>query len=123
MLDDGKKSVCLHTYASSSLTHLYIHTIGAESFGMTILIGLSKMIFTLIAVLYSDHAGRRPLLLISTCGLAVCLFLMAVVVPYPSLSGLMVFAMCAYMGVFSMAMGKKKNNMYVLIMALFLFMC
>lgn len=63
------------------------------------------MFFTLVAVFYVDQAGRRPLLLLSTGGLCLSLILMAAVTPFEKLSGVMVFAMCLYMALFSIGIG------------------
>lgn len=58
-----------------------------------------------MAVLYSDHYGRRPLILLSVAGLFIFLVLMASVTSYPSLAGVMTFAMCGFMASFSLALG------------------
>eukprot|EP00250_Pteridium_aquilinum_P005844 c15871_g1_i1 orf=152-2017(-) len=39
----------------------------------TVAMGFTKCVFILVAVFYLDRAGRRPLLLVSTTGITVCL--------------------------------------------------
>jgi len=75
------------------------------AFGMTILVGASKMIFCIVAALYVDQVGRRPLLFMSTGGLFVFLVVMGVACRFESLGWLMVVGMCAYVGLFSLGVG------------------
>lgn len=75
------------------------------AFGMTILVGASKTIFCIVAALYVDQAGRRPLLFMSTAGLFVFLVVMAVACRFESLGWLMVVGMCAYVAFFSLGVG------------------
>lgn len=75
------------------------------AFGMTILVGMSKMIFCIVAVVYVDQVGRRPLLFASTGGLFVFLVVMAVACRFDSLGWLMVLGMCAYVAFFSLGVG------------------
>lgn len=75
------------------------------AFGMTILVGASKTVFCIVAALYVDQAGRRPLLFMSTAGLFVFLVVMAVACRFESLGWLMVVGMCAYVAFFSLGVG------------------
>lgn len=72
---------------------------------MTLCIGACKLIFTIIAVVYVDQMGRRPLLLSSSIGLCLFLIIMAIVTNFKGLGGVMVFALCAYMACFSLGLG------------------
>ncbi|EKU22007.1 hypothetical protein NGA_0248520 [Nannochloropsis gaditana CCMP526] len=60
------------------------------AFGMTILVGASKTLFTILAALYVDQMGRRPLLFISIGGLFVFLIVMGLAFERESLAWLMV---------------------------------
>ncbi|XP_015953459.1 probable polyol transporter 4 [Arachis duranensis] len=42
--------------------------------GDTVAVGITKTVFILVAIILIDKLGRRPLLLISTIGMTVCLF-------------------------------------------------
>ncbi|NMH85999.1 sugar porter family MFS transporter [Flavivirga algicola] len=46
------------------------------SFVQAILVGLTNLVFTVIAILTIDKLGRKPLLIIGMAGIALCLFLL-----------------------------------------------
>mmetsp|Transcript_102334 Transcript_102334/g.298391 ORF Transcript_102334/g.298391 Transcript_102334/m.298391 type:complete len:487 (+) Transcript_102334:109-1569(+) len=41
-------------------------------FAVTIIVGVVKLIFIVVSALLLDSVGRRPLLILSTCGMAIC---------------------------------------------------
>lgn len=47
------------------------------SFMQAILVGLTNVVFTLVAMRLIDHLGRRLLLIIGTSGIAACMFLLS----------------------------------------------
>ncbi|QNL21596.1 sugar porter family MFS transporter [Hyphobacterium sp. CCMP332] len=47
------------------------------SFSQAILVGLINLIFTVLAILMIDKLGRKPLLILGTTGIAICMFLLA----------------------------------------------
>lgn len=46
------------------------------SFIQAILVGLTNLVFTILAILFIDKLGRKPLLSIGVAGIAVCMFLL-----------------------------------------------
>ncbi|MGM0944263.1 MAG: sugar porter family MFS transporter [Bacteroidota bacterium] len=47
------------------------------SFIQAILVGLTNLVFTILAILFIDRLGRRPLLLVGLAGIAICMSLLA----------------------------------------------
>ena len=47
------------------------------SFVQAILVGLINLVFTVLAILFIDRLGRKPLLIIGVSGIALCMFLLA----------------------------------------------
>ncbi len=47
------------------------------SFSQAILVGLTNLVFTILAILFIDRFGRRPLLGFGVAGIAVCMFVLA----------------------------------------------
>ncbi|SDD08005.1 MFS transporter, sugar porter (SP) family [Algoriphagus faecimaris] len=47
------------------------------SFIQAILVGLINLVFTILAILFIDRLGRRPLLLVGLAGIAICMSLLA----------------------------------------------
>ncbi len=47
------------------------------SFAQAILIGLTNLVFTVIAIAFIDKFGRKPLLVFGVSGIAICMFLLA----------------------------------------------
>ena len=44
-----------------------------RAIGMNVMVGIVNLIFTVLALAAIDRVGRRPLLLIATAGMGVCL--------------------------------------------------
>lgn len=47
------------------------------SFAQAIIVGLTNLIFTVIAILFVDRLGRKPLLTLGVSGIVICMFLLA----------------------------------------------
>jgi len=47
------------------------------SFIQAILVGLTNLVFTILAILFIDKIGRKPLLIFGVSGIAICMFLLA----------------------------------------------
>lgn len=47
------------------------------SFAQAIYVGLVNLVFTVLAILFIDNLGRKPLLAIGTAGIALCMFTIA----------------------------------------------
>lgn len=47
------------------------------SFVQAILVGLVNLVFTVLAILFIDRLGRKPLLSVGVAGIALCMFLLA----------------------------------------------
>lgn len=47
------------------------------SFVQAILVGITNLVFTVIAMLVIDRIGRKPLMVLGTLGIAICMFLLA----------------------------------------------
>ena len=47
------------------------------SFIQAILVGLINLVFTVLAIMYIDKLGRKPLLTFGVAGIAICMFLLA----------------------------------------------
>lgn len=47
------------------------------SFIQAILVGITNLVFTVLAILFIDRLGRKPLLSFGVAGIAVCMFLLA----------------------------------------------
>ncbi|PWN07296.1 sugar porter family MFS transporter [Rhodohalobacter mucosus] len=47
------------------------------SFVQAILVGLTNLVFTVLAILFIDKVGRKPLLIFGVSGIALCMFLLS----------------------------------------------
>ncbi len=47
------------------------------SFAQAIIVGLTNLLFTVIAILFVDRLGRKPLLAFGVSGIVICMFLLA----------------------------------------------
>ncbi|GAE63695.1 MFS transporter, SP family, arabinose:H+ symporter [Chryseobacterium indologenes] len=80
--------------------------VGSESaFMQTILVGIINVIFTLVAIKYVDHWGRKKLLLIGITGMAVCLFTTGLVFYKQQQGYLLLIAILGYIACFAMSLG------------------
>lgn len=77
--------------------------------GATVAVGISKTVFILVATLLIDKVGRKPLLYVSTIGMTVCLFMVAVTLSLlgtgPARIDLAILSVCGNVAFFSIGMG------------------
>lgn len=75
----------------------------------TVAVGITKTIFILVAIVLIDKLGRKPLLLISTIGMTVCLFSMGATLSIfgqgPLVIALAVLFVCGNVAFFSVGLG------------------
>ena len=76
--------------------HLFTATIG---------IGLVKVLFIIVAMGLLDKTGRRPLLILSAGGLALCQFLIGTSFALGGVPWLSILAQCCFMAFFSIGYG------------------
>ncbi|REC48885.1 sugar porter family MFS transporter [Chryseobacterium pennipullorum] len=80
--------------------------VGSDSaFMQTILVGIINVIFTLVAIKYVDHWGRKKLLLLGTTGMAICLFVTGLVFYQQQQGYLLLIAILGYIACFAMSLG------------------
>ncbi|KAL6907797.1 hypothetical protein ACP4OV_001967 [Aristida adscensionis] len=82
----------------------------AAALGATVAVGVVKTFFILVATLFSDRVGRRPLLLASTAGVAVALVSLAVTLSVDDATSPVSSAAClasvlAFAAAFSIGLG------------------
>lgn len=82
--------------------------------GVTIIMGIAKTAFVLISALFLDRFGRRPMLLLGSCGMAMSLFVLGLgctLLKFSDYSNdglviaLCVVALCATVSFFSIGLG------------------
>ncbi|CAJ1951783.1 unnamed protein product [Sphenostylis stenocarpa] len=82
--------------------------------GVTIIMGTVKTFFVLISAMFLDRFGRRPMLLLGSCGMAISLFVLGFGCTFLKFSGgmkdewvivLCVVAVCATVSFFSIGLG------------------
>lgn len=80
--------------------------VGSDSaFMQTILVGIINVIFTLVAIQYVDHWGRKKLLLLGITGMAVCLFITGFAFYRQQQGYLVLIAILGYIACFAMSLG------------------
>ncbi|PWN68431.1 MFS transporter [Chryseobacterium phosphatilyticum] len=80
--------------------------VGSDSaFIQTILVGIINVVFTLVAIKYVDHWGRKKLLLIGVTGMTVCLFVTGLVFYNQQQGYLLLIAILGYIACFAMSLG------------------
>jgi SP family arabinose:H+ symporter-like MFS transporter len=77
-----------------------------SAIGQSAVVGLVNMLFTAVAILLADRAGRRPLLLVATAGMGVSLVLLGAAFRFPFLpASALLFVILLYIAFFASAMG------------------
>eukprot|EP01065_Artemidia_motanka_P025570 TRINITY_DN30560_c0_g1_i1.p1 TRINITY_DN30560_c0_g1~~TRINITY_DN30560_c0_g1_i1.p1 ORF type:complete len:513 (+),score=176.19 TRINITY_DN30560_c0_g1_i1:41-1540(+) len=79
----------------------------SQKFAATMVVGAVKTGFIVLAACWLDSAGRRPMLLISTAGMSVCLFVLSghFAMGDAAPPWLAVVAVCAFVAAFSVGIG------------------
>ena len=77
-----------------------------SAIGQSTIIGLTNMVFTLVAIFLADRVGRRPLLLIAAGGMGVSLTILGAAFKYQFLPpSALLFVILLYIAFFASAMG------------------
>jgi SP family arabinose:H+ symporter-like MFS transporter len=77
-----------------------------QAIGMNVAVGIVNLLFTILALASVDRIGRRPLLLGSTAGMAVCLAGFAAALFWlPGHSALMLVSILGYVAFFAFGLG------------------
>ncbi|KAH7576905.1 hypothetical protein ACOSP7_002403 [Xanthoceras sorbifolium] len=75
----------------------------------TVAVGISKTVFILVAILVIDKLGRKPLLYLSTIGMTICLFSLALVQTFLGKGelgiALAILSVCGNVAFFSVGLG------------------
>jgi sugar porter (SP) family MFS transporter len=78
----------------------------SQAIGMNVMVGVVNLIFTVVALLAIDRLGRRPLLLMATGGMGVCLVVFAAMLKYvPGHSALLIVPVLGYVACFAFGLG------------------
>ena len=78
----------------------------SEAFGMNVIVGVVNLVFTIAALFSIDRAGRRPLLLTATAGMAVCLVGFAAALAWmPAHPAVALAAVLGYVAFFAYGLG------------------
>jgi sugar porter (SP) family MFS transporter len=77
-----------------------------SAIGQSTIVGLTNMVFTVVAIVLADRVGRRPLLLIATGGMGISLVLLGAAFKYQFLPpSALLFVILLYIAFFASAMG------------------
>ena len=78
---------------------------GNASLLATVLLGAVNVVFTILAMALVDRAGRKPLLLAGSAGMALCLAAMGSAIMHQSSSSWLLFVVLAYIACFAFSVG------------------
>ena len=78
---------------------------GNASLWQTVLLGAVNVLFTIIAMAFVDHAGRKPLLLTGSLGMMVCLVSMGWAIMHDSSSAWLLLFVLVYIACFAFSVG------------------
>jgi MFS transporter, SP family, xylose:H+ symportor len=78
---------------------------GNASLLATVLLGAVNVVFTILAMALVDRAGRKPLLLVGSAGMALCLVAMGSSIMYQSSSSWLLFVVLTYVACFAFSVG------------------
>jgi len=76
-----------------------------SAFVQTVTVGAVNLLFTLVAVLFVDKAGRKPLLILGTAIQAVSLACVGYFITTPGQGWLLLFSILTFAAAFNMALG------------------
>ncbi len=71
----------------------------------TIIVGAINLVFTVIAILFVDKVGRKPLLIIGAIGMAISMAVLGFMFYFNSLGAMALFFMLAYVASFAVSWG------------------
>lgn len=93
-------------YGSILITEHFKGQTAGTALMANVIIGLTNLVCTILALRCLDRWGRRSMLLTSTAGMAISLILFAVLYQIPGISPLLILAfILSYTGFFAFAMG------------------
>lgn len=78
---------------------------GDVSLRQTVVLGAVNLAFTILAMVFVDRAGRKPLLLAGSLGMAFCLLATGWAIMHQSTSDLLLFLVIAYIACFALSVG------------------
>jgi SP family xylose:H+ symportor-like MFS transporter len=78
---------------------------GDVALRQTVLVGAVNVIFTVVAMMYVDRIGRKPLLLIGSFGMTVCLVAMGWAIMHDNASAMLLVLVVAYIACFAFSVG------------------
>jgi SP family xylose:H+ symportor-like MFS transporter len=78
---------------------------GNASLLATVLLGAVNVVFTILAMALVDRAGRKPLLLVGSAGMALCLVAMGSSIMHQSSSSWLLFVVLTYVACFAFSVG------------------
>lgn len=78
---------------------------GDTALRQTVLVGAVNVIFTIVAMVYVDRTGRKPLLLFGSLGMTICLVAMGWSIMQGNSSALLLLLVIAYIACFAFSVG------------------
>ncbi len=78
---------------------------GNASLLATVLLGAVNVVFTILAMALVDRTGRKPLLLVGSAGMALCLAAMGSAIMHQSSAWWLLFVVLAYIACFAFSVG------------------
>jgi SP family xylose:H+ symportor-like MFS transporter len=78
---------------------------GDVALRQTVVVGAVNVIFTILAMVYVDRAGRKPLLLAGSLGMTVCLVAMGWAIMHGNSSSMLLLLVIAYIACFAFSVG------------------
>jgi SP family arabinose:H+ symporter-like MFS transporter len=81
-------------------------TTAGQAIGMNVLVGVVNLLLTIVALVSIDRIGRRPLLLVATAGMGVCLAVFSATLAWlPGHPAVMLSAVLGYVAFFAFGLG------------------
>lgn len=78
----------------------------SQAIGMNVLVGVVNLAFTIVGLMLIDKLGRRPLLLVGTAGMGLCLVAFSAMLHYmPGRSVLLLLPVLGYVSCFAFGLG------------------
>jgi len=99
---NGGESVVL--YSPHIFLQAGVATTHKDLFALTLMVGIAKTGFIVISACFLDGVGRRPLLLLSTCSMAVCQFGLSYAI-YAEMGWLAAACVLGFVSAFSIGIG------------------
>jgi SP family xylose:H+ symportor-like MFS transporter len=91
-------------YYAPSIFNRVVHS-GDTALLQTALLGAVNVVFTILAMIYVDRIGRKPLLLAGSFGMMLCLVAMGSAILHKSTSGALLIFVITYIACFAFSVG------------------